>query len=88
MSTDKKMTQKDADQVLRQAYTDESGAITVDGFLSGKVGRKVVVTVSTTTSTDDTVTFSFSENGAAVLAIKVIYTDSSQAQMISAERVS
>jgi hypothetical protein len=88
MATNKIMTQKDADQATRSAYIDDNGTISVDGFLAGLVGRRVDVAVSTTTIANDTVTFSFSENGNPILAIKLVYTDGSQTQLLYAVRIS
>lgn len=88
MATNKLMSQKDADQSIRSAYIDDNGTISIDGFLAGKVGRRVDVGISTTTMANDTTTFSFSENGNPVLALKLVYTDGTQAQLLFAVRIS
>jgi hypothetical protein len=88
MSTLKPMTQKDSEQAIRTSYIDDNGTLSVDGFLSGKVGRRVDVALSTTTVSNDTVTFSFSENGNPILALKLVYTDGTQAQLLYAVRIS
>lgn len=88
MGTTKLMSQKDADQAIRTSFIDDNGTLSVDGFLSGKVGRRVDVAISTTTVANDTATFSFSENGTAILALKLVYTDGTQAQLLYAVRIS
>lgn len=88
MATEKVMTQKDADQAIRHSFIDDNGTLSVDGFLSGKVGRRVDLAISTTTVSGDTATFSFSENGNPILAIQIVYTDGTQTQMLYAVRIS
>jgi hypothetical protein len=56
----------------------------VDGFLTGKVGRKVELTLN---GAGDTETYTFSENGTVLYALEIIYTDSSREQLVSAERI-
>lgn len=88
MATQKLMSPKDADQATRVAFIDDNGTISVDGFLAGKVGRRVDVAVSTTTVAGDTATFSFSESGNPILALQLVYTDGTQAQLLYAVRIS
>jgi hypothetical protein len=88
MATSKLMTQKDEAQAIRSAYIDDNGTISVDGFLAGKVGRRVDVAISTTTIANDTSTFSFSENGTPILALQLVYTDGTQSQLLYAVRIS
>lgn len=85
-STSKIMTQKDADQVIRSAQNDVNNTIAVDGFLVGKIGRKVVLTITTTTVANDTEVYVFSESGTNLYTITVIYTDGTRTTMLSAER--
>lgn len=80
------MSQKDADQVLRQANNDVNATLAVDGFLVGAVGRRVDQTISTTTVSGDTSTFVFSENGTNLYTIKVVYTDGTQTTLLYAVR--
>ncbi len=86
MATDKRMSHKDAEQATRYSYNDANATMGVDGFLVGKVGRKVVQTIATTTNPDDTLVFDFSENGVALYQLTLIFTDASQEILISAER--
>lgn len=86
--TQKPLSHLDYEQTMQSSYNDVNATLSVDGFLTGKVGRKVELAISTTTIVDDTENYSFSENGTALYALKIIYTDGSRALMISAERIS
>lgn len=85
-NTKKKATKLDYEQAIQGVYNDENATLSVDGFLTGKVGRKVELTISTTTILDDTEIYNFSEDGIALYELTIIYTDGSRTQMISAER--
>lgn len=84
--TSKPFSEYDQAQIFKKAYND-SGTISVDGFLTGAIGRKVVQAASTTTNPNDTITYTFSESGTTLFVIKVIYTDNTYETMISAERI-
>lgn len=86
--TQKPLSHLDYEQTMQSSYNDVNATLSVDGFLTGKVGRKVELAISTTTIIDDTETYSFSENGTALYALRIIYTDGTRALMISAERIS
>lgn len=86
--TQKPLSHLDYEQTMQSSYNDVNATLSVDGFLTGKVGRKVELAISTTTIANDTETYSFSENGTALYALRIIYTDGTRAQMISAERIS
>jgi hypothetical protein len=86
--TQKPLSHLDYEQTMQSSYNDVNATLSVDGFLTGKVGRKVELAISTTTIVDDTETYSFSENGTALYALRIIYTDGTRALMISAERIS
>lgn len=85
--TQKPLSHLDYEQTLQSSYNDVNATLSVDGFLTGKVGRKVELAISTTTIVDDTETYSFSENGTALYTLRIIYTDGTRAQLISAERI-
>lgn len=84
----KLLSERDANQTLQSAYNDVDATISTNGFLVGKVGNEVTLTVSTTTVAGDTYTYTFFDNAIQLYQIQVIYTDSTQAQMISAKRIS
>jgi hypothetical protein len=86
--TQKPLSHLDYEQTLQSSYNDVNATLSVDGFLTGKIGRKVELAISTTTVVDDTETYSFSESGTPLYALKIIYTDGTRSQLISAERIS
>lgn len=86
--TGKRPSAQDGNQALQGAFNDVDSSLTVNGFLVGKIGHKVDMALSTTTITNDTETYTFSDSGTTLYAIKVIYTDGSRVTMISAERIS
>jgi len=82
----KPLSEYDYQQVFQKAYNKESSTIGIDGFISGVIGRKISVAISTTTIADDTETYSFSENSKALYTITVIYTDGTRETLLSVER--
>lgn len=87
-TTSKPVSGLDEAQTLRGAYNEVNDTLSVDGYLTGMIGRKVSLAISTTSISNDTETYTFSENGITLYVIKVIYTDGSRGTMISAERIS
>ncbi len=85
--TDKPMSPRDAEQATRASYNDVNATIGVDGFLVGKVGRKVTQTISTTTIANDTATFNFLEGATLLYSIRLIFTDGGRTELLSAERI-
>ena len=79
--TTKKATKLDFEGSIRSSFNDEDSTLTVNGFLVGKVGRKVEVTSGSTTDS-----FAFTENGNALYTILITYTDNTKATLLSAER--
>lgn len=86
--TNKVPTDLDFSQTLQGSYNEVDKSLTTAGFLVGKVGHKVVQTISTTTIAGDTATFQFSDSGTNLYALKLIFTDGTQSVLISAERIS
>jgi hypothetical protein len=87
-NTTKRFSERDANQTLQSSYNDVDASLTTNGFLVGKVGRKIEPVISTTTVANDTITYYFSENGQQLYAYEIIYTDGTRSTMISAERIS
>lgn len=86
--TDKPLSERDANQTLQSAYNDVDASLTTNGFLVGKVGHKVTMTLETTSSANDTELYTFFNGGTQLYEIKVIYTDGTRAIISSAERIS
>jgi ABC-type amino acid transport substrate-binding protein len=86
--TAKELSGLDGAQALKGSFNDVNYTLTVDGFLTGLVGRRVDLAITTTTIADDTENYTFSENfGALVLYVyKVVYTDGTRATLLYAER--
>lgn len=81
--TQKPLSHLDYEQTLQSSYNDENATLSVDGFLTGKVGRRVdLLTIG------NVETYTFSENGTTLYVIQITYTDSSRTLMTSAERIS
>jgi hypothetical protein len=85
--TTKKGTRKDGMQTLQMAFNDVDASLTTNGFLVGKVGHKVTLQITTTTTLGDTEVYSFLDNEELLYQIKLVYTDAGKSQLISAERV-
>lgn len=85
--TQKKFSQRDADQTLQAAFNDVDSTLTVNGFLVSVVGRRVDVTITTVNNPSDTQLFAFSENGIALYTLQVTFTDNSYSQLLFAERI-
>lgn len=92
--TTKQPTKLDYEQSIQGAYNDVNATLSVDGFLTGKVGHKVELAVSDEdlgsgeTLNKEIYTFKDKVDGVYVVIyeITIIYTDSSRSQMVSAER--
>jgi len=84
----KPISERDANQATRFAFNDVDKSVQTSGFLTGKVGHKITQAASTTTSPNDTLTFTYFDGATVLYAIQVIYTDNTYATMISAERIS
>jgi hypothetical protein len=87
ITTEKPFSQRDPGQVLQAVMNDVDDTLTVNGFLVSVVGRRIDVTITTTTVTNDTQNFAFSENGIALYTLKVVFTDSTYSQLVYAERI-
>jgi hypothetical protein len=84
--TNKLPTHLDYQQTIRNSFNEVDFSVSSSGFLTAKAGRKITQTIKTTTLTDDTAEFSYFEDGNLLYTIKVVYTDSTQAVMLSCER--
>lgn len=82
----KPMSDRDAAQATQFAFNDVDKSVTTNGFLVGKVGHKIVQSITTTTVANDTLIFSYYDNATLLYTYTIIYTDASYSTMISAER--
>lgn len=87
-STTKPMSNMSNENVLRSAHNEVDASITTNGFLVGKIGHKVTATISTTSISNDTVTFTFFDGTTQLYALKVVYPTAQTIPFVSAERIS
>ena len=80
------MTERDHQQVQKHVYNEVNASLTVDGFLVGKVGHKVVRSLETTTVPNDTEVFDFYDGAELIYTIKTVYADDTLETLISVER--
>lgn len=78
----------DESQTFQASFNDNTFSHLVDGFLSGIVGRRITLTITTTTISGDTENYAFSEQFGAfpLLTLQIVYTDGSRSQMLYAQR--
>lgn len=86
-NTSKQLTNEDFGQVLRGSYNEVDKSIATSGFLTSKIGHKVQLAISTTTVSNDTETYTFSDSGTTLYQLKIIYSDSARSILLSAERI-
>lgn len=84
--TEKLLSDRDYQQTQRLSFNDLDGSFTTNGFLVGKLNRKILVDISVPNTT--IYTFQELQNGTYVTlyAYTIVYTDSTKTQMVSAER--
>jgi len=87
-STSKRASDASHENVLRSAHNEVDASITTNGFLVGKPGHKVTATLTTTTVSDDTVTFTFFDGTVQLYQLKIVYPTSQTIPFLSAERIS
>jgi hypothetical protein len=86
-ATTKPASNMSAENVLRSAHNPVDGSITTNGFLVGQIGHKVTAALSTTSVANDTVTYTFLDNGTVLYAIKMVFPTAQTLPFTSAERV-
>ena len=81
--TSKKLSEKDYSQTLQGAYNEVDKTLSVNGFIVGKVGHKVIRTDYLTTGDD----FSFYDGSTLLYTIRVNYTTPTKAILDYVERI-
>jgi hypothetical protein len=81
--TTKPLSERDYAQTLRGSFNDSDKSFTVNGFVTAKVGHRIVRTDYLTTGDD----FSFYDGVNLLYTIRVSYTDSSKSVLSSVERI-
>ena len=86
-STTKQQSGLDAGQTQRKAFNDDLAVMSVDGFVTSKVGHKITLTLSQTSVANDTETFEYFDDATSLMTIKIVYTDGNRTVMTSTERL-
>lgn len=81
--TSKRLSEKDYSQTLQGAYNEVDKTLSVNGFIVGKVGHKVVRTDYLTTGDD----FNFYDGTTLLYTIRVNYTTSAKSTLDYVERI-
>lgn len=84
--TAKPLSQQDPGETQQYSFNDVDATHTVNGFLVGVVGRRIDLTISTTTVANDTETYVFTENSIALYTFVIVYTDGNRTVMKNAIR--
>jgi len=80
--TSKPLSSADGDQVLRGIHNPDSGAIAVEGWVTGKVGRKITITAFSATVDD----IEFLEGSTSLMTMRVTYDDAAHTNVTEVER--
>lgn len=82
--TTKRLSERDANQTLQASYNDVNDTLGVDGFITGKVGRRIVK--ENTSATVET--YSFYEDRTTLLyQYQITYTDNTKSDLAEVERI-
>lgn len=82
-NTSKSMTQLDANQAIRSAFSDEDKTLTVGPFIQSKAGNKVLKTNTSSTVEQ----YSYYDGSTLLYIVEVEYTDSSKNDLVRIERL-
>lgn len=86
-TTTKRTSDLSFENVLRKSANEADGSLTVNGFLAGKIGHRVEMTIGTTNVANDTEQYDFYDVAVLLYSIEVIYTDATRETLMSAERI-
>lgn len=84
--TQRELTKKNEANAIQAAFNDSDASLSVQSFVTGKVGRKITFALAATTVTDDTQVITFEEDGETLYVLTLIYTDATLNTLISVER--
>lgn len=76
----------DGAQTLKESYNQVNATLSVDGFLTGLVGRRVDLAITTTNVANDTEIYSFSELTVPLYTFQLTYTDGTRSTLLFAVR--
>jgi hypothetical protein len=75
-----------SDNVMRDVHVTESSSLTINGFVTGKVGRKIELAITTTNVANDTEVYTYKEDGSTVMVLTIVYTNGNRDVLLSVER--
>lgn len=84
--TQKRLSERDHGQTLQASFNDVNSTLGVDGFIVGKVGRRIDLAIETTNVPNDTEIYTHSESGSTLYVLEIVYTDGTRDQLLSVER--
>lgn len=73
-------------QTLQYSFNDDLKTLSVEGFVTSKVGHKITLTVGTTTVANDTETLRYYDGSTLLCTIVSVYTDGTRTLLSSVER--
>jgi len=84
--TTKNFSEFDANQIIQKIF-NEAGMICTEGWVTGKVGRKITYSIVTTNVEDDTQRNEYVEDGVVLLVLDTVFTDGTRTSLSYVERV-
>ncbi len=81
--TTKSPSEYSEQQIMQRSFNKEGHTLGVDGFIVGKLGRKIIRSDVTSSSED----FAFYDSTTLLYTIRITYTDSSKSTLSQVERV-
>jgi hypothetical protein len=81
--TAKQFSEYDDVQILQKAYNPKDATLAVGGFLTGKVGHKVIRTAVSSTVDD----FTYYDGVVLLYTLRITYDDASHSNVNQAERI-
>lgn len=82
----KPLSDRDYSQVIQRVSNDLDASLTISGFVTSKVGNKILQEITTTNVPNDTEIFIYKSESIVLYELTIIYTDGTREQMISVER--
>lgn len=84
--SNKKASKLSNENVLRSAHVDETASLSINGYVSAKVGRRIELSLATTNVLNDTEVYTYLEDGVQIMVLEVVYTDAGRETLVSVER--
>lgn len=82
-NSSKPMASEDANQTLRFAFDPATRTISTSSFVNAKIGHKITVTAFSSSADD----YSYFDGATLLSTVRVSYTDSTKATLLSVERI-